>query len=328
MKKPILITTFCTLFVITFTLFFTTENKQETTRAPAASIPENYESLSACEKQAILWKKMEKTIYSKDELRGFKKLGIRQLLWLSWQELQHKGEHVSDFAPEGWEKYLHARGSIAKIKIVPLDGNSLTGVFQGAECGLLRLSLTYKPTPVAPGLALKILRDKAYSANISALVSLSGQDEDYNFFKNSMSNIVPVGTSFGEKRVHNIFKDFSSYPEELVVDDMAAINSQGEKINPIVTTRQLFFVPKFNNFSSQKHDVRDDFFSIPEGTVIYEIRAMPNNKDFDYTNKYTSEMKDAFLKESQPVANIITTSPFVSSEFGDSGIFFRHQLRP
>lgn len=296
-------------------------------RAPS-SIPENYESLKACEKLDLLWAEM----HSYEKLPDFREFGALQLLALSRQEIAIKGNKITDFAPVGWKKYLHGRGSIAKIKIVPKD-SPYTGVFRGAECGLLRLSLTYKTAKnraVAPGLALKILRDGTYSANISALVSLSGQKNDFNFFKNPMSNIVPMGKDFGQRAVHWIFQKASTYPEELLVDDLASINSHGEKETNVVSARQMIFVPGESlKFSSNNHDVREDFSTIPKETVIYQIYLVSDKyKMFNYAGNYTQEMLSKFLKESQHVADIVSTSEFVASEFGDDGIFFRHQLRP
>lgn len=294
-----------------------------------ASIPDNYESFSAADKQGALWKEIQQSAYR--EMPDYRQFGFLQLLALSKQELRLKGEVISDFAPSGWKKYLHARGSIAKIKIVAKK-NSYTGIFQGADSGLLRLSLTYKPSDnraVAPGLALKVLRDGAPSANISALVSLYGQEQDYNFFKFPMSNIVPMGRDFGQILVHKIFSKASMYPEELLVEDMAAIDSHGEKISQVISPRQIFFVPNPSlKFSSDAHDVRQDFLQIPAGTVVYQIHAASDkNKNLDY-GTYTQEMSSSFLLESQHVADIVTTSEFISSDFGDDGIFFRHQLRP
>ena len=220
---------------------------------------------------------------------------------------------------------------MAKVKIVS-KSKDYTGIFQGADCALLRLSLTYKTAgskPVAPGLALKVLRDEAPSANVSALVSLDGQGKDFNFFKFPMSNIVPVGHGIGQKLVHKIFKGSSKYPEELVVSDMASVDAQGEKVQAVKSPRQIFFVPTGAlKFGSQEHDVRDDFQNIPEGTVVYKIYALPSKyKDYDYA-EYSDAKAQAFVKEAEHVADVVSTSEFRSSSFGDDGIFFRHQLRP
>lgn len=311
-----------------FTVYSLMDTVVEKPRSPASTEPSNYDAMKACEKQDVLWGKIQESTHK--NLPDFAEFGLFQLLAMSRQEISLKSSRHSDFAPKDWKKYLHRRGSIAKVKIVP-TGSHYTGLFQGAECALLRLSLTYKvegKRPVAPGLALKVLRDGTYSANISALVSLSGQEKDFNFFKNPMSNIVPVGSDFGQKMVHRVFKKVSNFPEELLVNDMASLDAQGAKVQgEVVSPRQLFFVPGSVKSSSDKHDVRADFATIQEGTIVYQIFAAPAKyAAFDYGN-YSDEKAKEFLKESEHVADIVTTSEFVASDFGDEGIFFRHQLR-
>jgi hypothetical protein len=110
---------------------------------------------------------------------------------------------------------------------------------------------------------------------------------------------------------------------------MAGVNVHGEKVVKVVSPRQLFFVPVPGIMSfSDKHDVRDDFAGIPEGRKLYELRALPEKYiGLDYS-EYTPAMAETFVKESEHIADIISTSEFISSSFGDDGIFFRHQLRP
>lgn len=293
-----------------------------------ASVPEKYESLSACEKQDVLWERVEGSVHK--QLPEYQKLGLMQVMAMAHQELSLKGSMFSDFAPDGWKKYLHRRGAVAKVKIVPVK-ERFGGIFEGADCAILRLSLTYTPggsKPVAPGLALKVLRDNMYSANISALVSLDGQGDDYDFFRHPMSNIVPTGEEMGQKLVHAIFKKVSPYPEELSVQDMATMDSAGKKSPQSFFPRQLFFVPSDSvKSSSKKHDVREDFVAIQEGTVVYHIYALSDkHANFKYSN-YTPDMAKKFLKDSEHVADVVTTSSFVASAFGDDGMFFRHQFR-
>jgi len=177
LKKAVMIT--LVLFGVGLT-YAALRDESDTVRSPA-SIPLNFESLSGCEKQSQLWERAEASEYKvRPEYRKF---SVMQLLAMSVQRLTLKGNTHSDFAPDGWKKYLHRRGALAKVRIVPRSSR-YTGVFQGSDCSLLRLSLTYKTDgdkPVAPGLALKVLRDGIHSANVSALVSLDGQGKDFNF---------------------------------------------------------------------------------------------------------------------------------------------------
>ncbi len=296
-----------------------------------SQVPDNYESLSACAKQEIIWKQIQETKHKK--LPPFSELGLKEVFGMAMQELSLKAGKRSDFAPKGWKKYIHKRGAVAKVKFIPLNQSEYTGVFRGAECGLIRLSVTYKPDvndkkPVAPGLALKVFRNNIYSANISALYTLMGQGNDYNFFKNPLSNIVPKGKSIGERVIHEIFKKASKYPEELRVNDMAAVTIEGKLEKGLVTPRQLFFVPNEElNFSSKPHDIREDFLKIKEGTSLYKVYALPQKfRSFDYSKYKISDIKK-FVGNSELIGEIVTTSEFIASEFGDQGIFFKHQVR-
>src|SRR5690606_10870954 len=111
------------------------------------------------------------------------------------------------------------------------------------------------------------------------------------------------------------------YPEELLVNDLAAIGTDGEKVAKVVSPRQIFFVPNPELvFSSEPHDVREDFFKIPVGTSIYKIYALSDKfRSFDYSEYDDQKAKD-FLKESELIGDIVTTSEFVASQFGDDGI--------
>jgi hypothetical protein len=291
--------------------------------------PRGYDDLSACKKQDVLWNHIKATTHQ--ELPKLHKFGFPQLFGMTVQELSVKKDRHSDFAPKKWKKFLHRRGAMAKVKITPTSQNKYTGIFSGADCALVRLSLTYRPKgkrDVAPGLALKVLRQGASSANLSALYTLEGQKKDFNFFKNPLSNIVPMGDSLGLKVVHSLFKKVSGYPEEIVLNHMAATREIGKKESDPKAPRHIFFVPNEKlSFSSSKHDVRNDFLSIPTGTLLYSIYAVNEDKnDFNYINYEKSDIPD-FVDNASKVGEIHTTSEFVASEFGDTGIFFRHELR-
>ncbi len=294
-----------------------------------SDIPKDYEKLGACEKQDFLWKEIEGSKHEK--LPKFEKMNVFKLVGMGFQSMTKKVEHAYDVAPDDWKKYLHRRGAVAKVKIVANPESNFTGVFKGAECGLLRLSLTYKPTKkrdVAPGLALKVLRDKMPSANISALYTLKGQGKDYNFFKNPLSNIVPIGSDIGLKLVHSIFKRVTAYPEQLGAKDMASFDSKGNKSASVNSPKQIFFVPTdaiSKKYSDKKHDVREDFLTIDSGTVLYKIYSVDSvHKDFNYHDYSIGKMEE-FLKDSTEIGEVVMTSPFIASEFGDTKIFFKHQ---
>jgi hypothetical protein len=299
-------------------------------KSPTYNVPKDYENLDACAKQEILWNKVVATQHS--ELPKFKNFGFFQLIGMSVQQLTKKTKYQSDISPKGWKKYLHRRGSVAKIKLEHIQGHNYTGLFTGAECGLMRLSLTYKPSKkknVAPGLALKILKDGTPSSNVSALYLLDGQEENHNFFKNPLSNIVPIGTGVGLKLVHSIFARVTKYPEQLMLEDFSKTSSTGNKVEKNISPKHIFFVPNEKlSFSEEDHDVREDFHKIKSGTLLYTIYAVDEKlKSFDYYDYEKDHIKE-FLKSATPIAKIVSTSPFISSQFGDSGLFFRHEVHP
>lgn len=86
-------------------------------------------------------------------------------------------------------KYIHSVGAHGKVKFVPAAEKSpFTGIFEGANHGIVRFSSAAKPVadgqPLAPGMGLKFLRDGVDSANLVSMWSTSGQPGDWNFFSN------------------------------------------------------------------------------------------------------------------------------------------------
>jgi hypothetical protein len=322
---------FATLFLgfIGYAVYELTSGEPERSLS-SNTVVSNYSVLSACEKQAILWDHIVGTEHQ--TLPEMSALGPKEFVYMTLQKIQRKKDYDSDFSPAGWQKYLHKRGAIAKVAITKKGDHPYTGVFEGAECALLRLSLTYKPSnkkAVAPGLALKVLRDNMSSANVSALYSIDGQGFNYNFFANDLSNIAPKTEQRLPKLMHLLFRKVTRYPEELLVDDFAKYSEHGEKVESSKAPRQIFFVPnKDLKFSAAPHEVRSDFLTIPSGTLIYTVYALSDKyRDHNY-DAYKDDDIKGFLANSVAIAEIHSTSEFIASEFGDVGIFFKHEIRP
>ena len=83
------------------------------------------------------------------------------------------------------QKILHTVGCVAQVKFVPVEHNEgYTGIFEGADYGLMRLSSALFPNTAnkqsargsdfAPGMALKFLRDGQPSCNLVAMFSVEG----------------------------------------------------------------------------------------------------------------------------------------------------------
>jgi hypothetical protein len=277
------------------------------------SLPTDYQSWKAAQKQDFLWNsRILKSKY--DQLPPLKKIDIVALFLTA---LKTKMDLQSDEAPINWKKAIHAHGIVAKIKFIPTNNTSFSGLFKGADYGLLRLSVTGDPSDrgFAPGLAIKLFVDENPSGNFSALVSLVGQDKNYNFFANELSNIVPIAKSLGPIITNLIFTRVTKYPTKLYLEDLGEINQQGQKESKADYPAQVFLVPNSSiKFPESPHDFRNDLATIPTGTSLYSVYGV-SQEEANSNNR----------QKAQVIGHIETMSEFVSSFYGDSQLFFRHQ---
>jgi hypothetical protein len=284
-----------------------------------SDLPADYESWSAAKKQDFLWH--ERILISQYKtlppLKGIDVIG----LFLT--ALRKKMDRKSDQAPEKWEKAIHAHGSVAKIKFIPTADTPFTGLFQGVDYGLLRVSVTGDPSDrgFAPGLAIKFLVNGHPSENVSALVSLTGQGDNYNFFANEFSNIVPVVRQVGPKLINLIFRRVSRYPTKISMEDCSRIRQSGETVAEPHAPDQIFLVPtQAVQGSEQPHDFREHVATIPAGTTVFEVYGVdPKKLAGDSTTTA------GYRQQAQLIGHMVTNSEFVASFYGDSQLFFRHQ---
>jgi hypothetical protein len=283
------------------------------------SLPQDYLSWKASRKQDFLWE--NKILQSKyDQLPPLKRIDV---IGLFLTRLKNKMDWLSDETPPKWRKAIHAHGSIAKIKFVPTASTPFTGLFQGADYGLFRLSLVGDPTKrgFAPGLAIKWLVDGQPSADFSALVSLAGQGKNANVFAHEFSNIVPAVKQIGPKLINLIFRRVTKYPTKISLRDLGSVNQLGQSIPTPCYPEQVFLVPNPSvQFSEHSNlDFRDELTSIAAGTLLFSVYAVDPSKIGD-------EVIDPsdYRQHAQHIGDVITTSEFVSSFYGDSQLFFRH----
>jgi hypothetical protein len=279
-------------------------------------LPEDYLSWDAFRKQDFLWE--NKILQSKyDKLPPLQKIDV---IGLFLTRLKQKMDWLSDETPPKWRKAIHAHGSIAKIKFIPTPDTPFTGLFQGADHGLLRLSLVGDPTRrgFAPGLAIKWLVDGKPSADFSALVSLAGQGKNSNFFAHEFSNIVPAMNQLGPRFINLIFRRVTKYPTKISLQDLGSVDRKGHSIPTPHYPEQVFLVPNASvQFPEHSNtDFRDDLTSISAGTLLFSVYAVDPSTMGD----------DAIAPPDhrQHIGDIVTASAFISSFYGDSQLFFRH----
>jgi hypothetical protein len=283
------------------------------------SLPSDYRSWKAEEKLRFLWdQRLLPSQY--DRLPALKKIDVIGLLLTV---LNAKMDCTADEAPRNWKKAIHAHASVAKVRFVATAETPFTGLFKGAAYGLLRLSLTGNPADrgFAPGLAMKFLIDGQPSANFSALVSLDGQGKNYNFFANEFSNIVPVVNHLGPKLINLIFRRASRFPTKLDLQNLGAVRQDGQTEKAPHYPLRIFLVPNAAvQFAETPHDFRTDLATISPGTSLFSVYGVDSAK---FGNDSVDQPD--YRQKAQLIGSIETTSNFVSSDYGDRRLFFRHQ---
>lgn len=150
-----------------------------------------YLAKSAEDKLADLWKEI-----TADTTSGSFPSAV-ELPGIFLESMEPTFQSPGDAMPPGKlygnrRKYIHSVGAVGKVKYVA-KSNKYTGIFKGANQGLIRLSSAAAPTadsksPLAPGMGLKFLRDGIDSANLVSMWSVAGQPNDWNFFSNTFFN--------------------------------------------------------------------------------------------------------------------------------------------
>ena len=73
------------------------------------------------------------------------------------------------------KKLIHSVGAVGKVIFKPSGETPYTGIFKGANFGVIRLSSAAEPSKtLTPGMGLKFLRDGIDSANLVAMNSVNG----------------------------------------------------------------------------------------------------------------------------------------------------------
>ena len=130
-----------------------------------APLPENYQRLTAPEKQEHLWRRIAESAYHDDALPS---QSFAEFLWLCLTKglLLASYEHIAferaeDFMPEGRLRLIHTHGTCAQIEleIDPDADHPYSGLFKTGALGLLRISLTLPARSFSPGISLKLLVD-------------------------------------------------------------------------------------------------------------------------------------------------------------------------
>lgn len=279
-------------------------------------LPENYQSLSATQKQNLLWSSLASEPY--EQLPGFsRRLFLQALGSSALLNLKPTMTHSSDEMPKGRIKFIHTYGSCARAQFEMTQENPYTGLFQESSLAIIRLGWAAPPETVGyiPGLAIKLLVDGKPSKNLQVMNSLEGQGDNQNFFAKDFSNIISEPESALLKTLALIFKTASTNPFELTVDHLAKVDSAGNSIRQFQAPRQLVFIPtrQAQLPTRTTADLRDQLERFNPGTVLYRIYARGEHKQ-------ALSQNDALIE----IGRLVLRSKFVASRYCDEKLFFQH----
>jgi len=269
-----------------------------------------YLKLSANHKLDIIFNNCLENTSPADWFSAFKMLGL--FLESMCPTLTTRGDEML----EDRNKYIHTVGTVALVEWEDLGSHDYTGMFTGADYGIVRLSLAKEAdkddTTTVPGMGLKFLRDGMDSVNLVAMHSLDGQ-ESWNFFKHDFSNHIGSDSSLSMIPIKMKFARTTSHVQQVGLSDWSTHDQYGTPSNYSVFPYRLRFHPT-GSITFPDHYTRhytEDLTTIQKGTVLYQVFAMDKPPQMEGVEMH--------------IGNLVTRSNMMTSWWGDRKLFFRHQ---
>jgi len=216
-------------------------------------------------------------------------------------------------------KLIHCIGGHALVKLETVS-NPFTGMFQGANYGIARLSSSSDPNSLSlsPSMGLKFLRDGMDSANTVLQFQGKGQPGEWNFFEHELYSMLdPKGGMLALLPILFKASFFTDYVWGVGSSEMAQYTESGHNVGKAVFPYKLDFTPPkniknmFSNSEPKDHlNYINDFKRIPSGSILYEV--------FGWTAP--PQIGGKRVK----IGNLKMESALTTSQFGDKDLFFRH----
>lgn len=210
-------------------------------------------------------------------------------------------------------KYIHTIGNVATVKFVSSQQHPFSGMWKGADYGVVRLSLAAKAskTNTAPGMGLKFLIDGMDSSNLVAMFSVDGQ-ESCNFFQNTFTNHIKDSKQTALAIVATKFSSVTSYVEEVGLSNFGKNTQNGAPEASLVFPFLIEFVPTGQLSTTQCSDgIFAELSGIPSGSLIYNVFGWNAPQELG--------------GERFNMGELITTSALTTTKWGDEHLFYRHQ---
>ena len=245
---------------------------------------------------------------------------------------------ASDELPVRRPKSIHRSGAVAKVKFVPAaneNGKKLTGLWQGANSGLVRLSYATtedKAKNVTPGSGFKFLVNGQRSQNFVAMFSLDGT-QNHNFFAETFSNIIPAPKNAILGLLGRFFARAAHFIGGVYLQDLSSVTENGQAVpeEKVVYPYRIWLEPTQEaqnlKIGENGEDFREGLTKVPTGSVLYKVFAVipKNPSDEDGNSRWEEINSSDYRKGAVEVGQYETASEFVASEWADEKLFFQHQ---
>ncbi|KAI8824877.1 uncharacterized protein EV422DRAFT_617337 [Fimicolochytrium jonesii] len=297
-------------------------------------LPANYESLSALEKQSILWERLKQTT---NQSQGWNS-GIESAWLMTTLPWNPPFQRKSDEMVPGRKKFIRNRGAHAQIQFTPLpSAHNYTGIFATGGTGLIRLTTLDEPPKnpkaddvlIAPGGVVKFLISGRESTNLFVIYSLEGQKGSWNYFENALSNHLAPPTTLKTKAAKLLNQRVSHWSEMTGLSGLASVTPDGKAVENPKAPFQLWLVPTDqarNNApkltaATASTTFATSFSALPPSTPLYHIYAIPEPiQPYNPSTQYHATE----LSSAEHLGDITTTSEFIASTYGDAQLHFKH----
>jgi hypothetical protein len=317
----------------------------------------SYVQSTAAVKEEIIWQKVVKSEYDEGALPPFKTL-CESVALLNKVDFNNIFDRFSDERPANFQRFFHFHGIVAKVRFVPTPGSSFTGIFKGAEHGILRFS------PLAPlmrekylinhfigtflfSFGVKFYRDGIHSGNINTGDSVKGLRAytggrkfydlpDFNIFSRNLDNMSGI-----DDRFDVFFGEYEKFSGVISTADAASYDAVGtEEANPkapIIASFRPNPVLKDRFGRGDVLDFRQWVTSddvVTDGTLLYTVWTTMNKSTGEASlcldpNGGVPQVDDDVARlcpEQQviQIGSVIAKSRFIAAEWSDKSLLFQH----
>ena len=265
---------------------------------------------------SLSWRQKHDNLWN--QIKDDPTLGQYHVKKLFTQAIKTSFDNEWDVMPPGRLKSLHGIGAVCPFEINVDQGSTFTGIFKpGKVTGFLRAGAgNAKPWKggLLPGVGVKFMRTNALSANFLALFALN-PISNFNFFAVPLSNFIPYPTpDFSLFMLKNRFCMSGHCGLKNGISNLAVIDQDGQEPDAPKAPFKITLEPTEDvQFSEDRPVDQKDFMarftSIPIGSKLYSLKAYLSPDD----------------QVGMVLGDLVTIDNCVTSHFGDTQLFFKHQ---